>query len=104
MDGGFVEHLAPSQRRRSLRRSVQLEAEVMSSSWDGAVSLIATELSQHGIWLQSELALQIGEELSISFIPPHWQAATSFHARAKVQKILSEYLELDESKSGLGRE
>jgi RNA polymerase sigma-70 factor (ECF subfamily) len=27
-----------------------------------------------------------------------------FHARAKAQKILSEYLELDEAKSGVGNE
>lgn len=37
-------------------------------------------------------------------IPKGTVMSRLFHARAKVQKILSEYLELDESKSGLGRE
>src|SRR5689334_8436445 len=37
-------------------------------------------------------------------IPKGTVMSRLFHARAKVQKILSEYLELDESKSGLGNE
>lgn len=37
-------------------------------------------------------------------IPKGTVMSRLFHARAKVQKILSEYLELDESKSGVGRE
>ena len=37
-------------------------------------------------------------------IPKGTVMSRLFHARAKVQKILSEYLELDESKSGVGSE
>jgi len=37
-------------------------------------------------------------------IPKGTVMSRLFHARAKVQKILSEYLELDESRSGIGRE
>lgn len=37
-------------------------------------------------------------------IPKGTVMSRLFHARAKVQKILSEYLELDESKSGVGNE
>ncbi|HVE82477.1 MAG TPA: sigma-70 family RNA polymerase sigma factor [Myxococcales bacterium] len=37
-------------------------------------------------------------------IPKGTVMSRLFHARTKVQKILSEYLELDESKSGLGNE
>lgn len=37
-------------------------------------------------------------------IPKGTVMSRLFHARAKVQKILSEYLELDESKSGVGHE
>jgi len=45
------------------------------------------------------------EELARTLeIPKGTVMSRLFHARAKVQKILSEYLELDESKSGLGSE
>jgi RNA polymerase sigma-70 factor, ECF subfamily len=37
-------------------------------------------------------------------IPKGTVMSRLFHARAKVQKILSEYLELDEAKSGIGNE
>jgi RNA polymerase sigma-70 factor (ECF subfamily) len=37
-------------------------------------------------------------------IPKGTVMSRLFHARAKMQKILSEYLELDESKSGVGNE
>jgi RNA polymerase sigma-70 factor (ECF subfamily) len=37
-------------------------------------------------------------------IPKGTVMSRLFHARAKVQKILSEYLELDESKAGIGNE
>jgi RNA polymerase sigma-70 factor, ECF subfamily len=45
------------------------------------------------------------EDLSRTLeIPKGTVMSRLFHARAKVQKILCEYLELDESKSGIGNE
>jgi RNA polymerase sigma-70 factor (ECF subfamily) len=45
------------------------------------------------------------EDLSrVLEIPKGTVMSRLFHARAKVQKILSEYLELDESKTGVGSE
>lgn len=45
------------------------------------------------------------EELAkVLQIPKGTVMSRLFHARAKVQKILSDYLELDESKSGVGSE
>ena len=45
------------------------------------------------------------EDLSRTLkIPKGTVMSRLFHARAKVQKILSEYLELDEAKSGIGSE
>ena len=45
------------------------------------------------------------EDLSRTLeIPKGTVMSRLFHARAKVQKILSEYLELDEAKSGVGSE
>ncbi len=45
------------------------------------------------------------EELATTLeIPKGTVMSRLFHARAKVQKLLSEYLELDEAKSGVGTE
>ena len=45
------------------------------------------------------------EDLSRTLdIPKGTVMSRLFHARIKVQKILSEYLELDDSKSGIGGE
>ncbi len=45
------------------------------------------------------------EDLSRTLdIPKGTVMSRLFHARAKVQKILSQYLELDEAKSGVGNE
>ena len=45
------------------------------------------------------------EDLSRTLdIPKGTVMSRLFHARLKVQKILSEYLDLDESKSGIGNE
>jgi RNA polymerase sigma-70 factor, ECF subfamily len=45
------------------------------------------------------------EDLSRTLdIPKGTVMSRLFHARAKVQKILSEYLELDDARSGAGSE
>ncbi len=75
---------ATRHRRKSLRRAVRLETEVTCELWDGAVPLLATNLSLHGIWLESELPVHPGSELSVSFVPPHWAFASPIHARACV--------------------
>lgn len=83
--------LGPTSRRtrRSMRRAVQLEADVMSPLWDGAVSLALTNLSRHGAWLDSDLALEVGEELSVMFTPPRWSSLglPRLRARATVMRV-----------------
>ncbi|HKU36633.1 MAG TPA: hypothetical protein VJR89_00765 [Polyangiales bacterium] len=76
--------LAP---RRSSRRSVHLETEVRSEHWDGPVALLATELSPDGLWVESDYALEVGSELSVAFVPPHWPYAAPLSARARVTRV-----------------
>ena len=58
-----------------------------------------------GILLLREIEGMSYEEIALTLkIPKGTVMSRLFHARVKVQKILSEYLELDESKSGLGNE
>jgi hypothetical protein len=90
--------------RRSLRRAVQLEADVMSELWDGAVPLPLSNLSQHGAWLDSELALHVGDELSLTFTPPRWQnlGLPKLRAHATVARVSLRRRRGDAASAGMG--
>lgn len=62
----------PSSRRRAVRRAVHVECAVRSPLWDGSANYVATDLSPQGLWLSSDLALERGAPLQLSFRPPHW--------------------------------
>jgi hypothetical protein len=95
---------AARRNRRSLRRAVQLEADVMSDLWDGAVPLTLTNLSLHGAWLDAELSLDVGDELSLSFTPPHWQTLglPKLRARATVARVSLRRRRNDSASAGMG--
>jgi hypothetical protein len=59
-------------RRRALRRAVRMECETLSALWDDTAALVATNLSPQGLWLGTELPLEVGEQLVVSFRPPRW--------------------------------
>jgi hypothetical protein len=61
-------------RRRALRRAVSLECAVLSTDWVDIAPLVAVDLSPLGMWLDTELLLEPGSELVVSFRPPHWPA------------------------------
>lgn len=88
--------------RRSLRRAVRVEVEVSSELWDGTVPLVATDLSLHGLWLESDLPLQAGSELWISLLPPHWPCSTPFQARARVERAGMLRRGTDRGRAGMG--
>lgn len=68
-------------------------------------ALEAVPEKHRAILLLREVEGMSYEDLSRTLeIPKGTVMSRLFHARTKVQKILSEYLELDESKSGLGNE
>jgi hypothetical protein len=53
-----------------VRRAVALECTLHSEHWDEGVQLPASNLSTDGIWLDTPIALDPGEELVVSFTPP----------------------------------
>ena len=68
-------------------------------------ALEAVPEKHRAILLLREVEGMSYEDLSRTLqIPKGTVMSRLFHARTKIQKILSEYLELDESKSGLGNE
>lgn len=74
-------------RRHSLRRAVRLEAAVMADTWDGTVPLLATNLSDDGLWLESDLPLDIGTEVLVSIAPPRWPVNESLTVLAEVTRV-----------------
>jgi hypothetical protein len=90
------------RRRRSLRRTVNLETDVTSDEWEGSVSLLTTDLSQHGCWLESDLPLDVGTELAISFVPPGDADQTPVAARGRVVHVALMRRRSDAGRPGMG--
>ncbi|MGB5704541.1 MAG: PilZ domain-containing protein, partial [Polyangiales bacterium] len=63
---------AKREARRAVRRLVDLECEVYSALWGEAISHRAVEVSENGLWIQTELLLEIGTEVTLTFSPPDW--------------------------------
>jgi hypothetical protein len=91
-------------RRRAIRRAVALECEVMSDQWDGAVSLPVTDLSCFGLWVQTLLTLEAGEEVMVSLMPPFWPNKSPLLALATVSRVGMFRRRCDLHTSGMGLE
>lgn len=91
-----------TRRRRSLRRAVRVEAEVASNLWDGCVSFVATDVSVHGLWLDTDLALDVGEELIVSLRPPGWPVPQPLTAIARVARVGLHRRKLETKRPGMG--
>jgi len=64
---------AKREARRAVRRLVDLECEVYSELWGEAISHRATDVSEDGLWIQTDLLLEIGTEVTLIFYPPDWE-------------------------------
>ncbi|KPK52274.1 MAG: hypothetical protein AMJ63_09840 [Myxococcales bacterium SG8_38_1] len=64
---------AKREARRAVRRLVDLECEVYSELWGEAISHRAIDLSESGLWIQTELLLEVGSEVTLTFLPPDWE-------------------------------
>jgi len=94
--GALGSRLGTNPQKSALRREL---AEKIQEA------LAAVPEKHRAILLLREIEGMSYEDLSRTLdIPKGTVMSRLFHARAKVQKILSEYLELDESKSGVGSE
>jgi PilZ domain len=91
-----------SHRRRSLRRAVSLEASLLSDGWDGSVPFTATNLSPEGLWLETDLPLDLGEEVVVSFRPPTWSAEQPMRALARVTRVGLYRRKREHRRSGMG--
>jgi hypothetical protein len=74
-------------RRRSLRRAVQVECQVLSDLWEGQAPFLSSNLSPEGLWLQTSLPLERGEELLVTLSPPRWSEDEPLVALAQVARV-----------------
>lgn len=94
--GALGSRLGTNPQKSALRREL---AEKIQEA------LASVPEKHRAILLLREVEGMSYEDLSRTLdIPKGTVMSRLFHARAKVQKILSEYLELDEAKSGVGNE
>lgn len=94
--GALGSRLGTSPQKSALRRELVEKIQA---------ALAQVPEKHRAILLLREVEGMSYEELSRTLeIPKGTVMSRLFHARAKVQKILSEYLELDEAKSGIGTE
>lgn len=73
--------------RRSVRRAVQLECDVVSSLWDDAVALPVTNLCEHGAWLETSLPLGVGDEVYLAFSPPGWRTGAPILVVGEIVRV-----------------
>lgn len=74
-------------KRRSLRRAVALECTLQSELWDEALTLPASNLSVDGVWVETQLSLDLGDDLIVSFTPPGLAAHHIVWATATVVRV-----------------
>lgn len=91
-----------ASRRRSLRRAVALECQLECDSWAEPVLLPATDVSDQGLWVETPLALERGEELVVSFTLPNAPSAPRLWAIAEVARVGLWRRRNDPHRAGMG--
>jgi PilZ domain len=90
-------------RRSALRRAVRMECQVLSALWDEIAPLMATNLSPYGLWLDSGLALDEGDEVVVSFRPPGWpDHGWPVTVMAEVVRVQLSRRQADSGPAGMG--
>jgi hypothetical protein len=88
--------------RRSLRRAAHLQCELVSTFWDEPVPHLATDLSEHGLWVRTLFPLAVGEHLFVFFRPPRSDRETL--VTAVVRRVELCRRASDPGSSGMGLE
>jgi hypothetical protein len=75
-------------RRTAMRRAVRMCCVVRSALWDGAAPHLVTDLSSDGAWLSTDLPLDAGDQVVLTFRPPRWPAGQlPVRVRAEVVRV-----------------
>lgn len=93
---------AKREARRAVRRLVDLECEVYSEVWGEAIPHRVTDVSEDGLWIQTDLLLEIGSEVTLTFYPPDWD--DPLYVAGRVQRVELQHRPGDACAVGMGIE
>jgi len=93
---------AKREARRAVRRLVDLECGVYSDLWGEAIAHRATDVSEEGLWIQTDLLLERGTEVTLTFYPPDWEEP--LYVAGRVQRVELQKRTGDEGAVGMGIE
>lgn len=74
--------------RRALRRAVDLPCELISRYVDEPMLYWASDLTPHGIWLETPAPMEIGERVVVCFKPIAWWGHRELTVFAEVARVL----------------
>jgi len=93
---------AKREARGAVRRLVDLECAVYSELWGEAISHRVTDVSEDGLWIQTDLLLEIGTEVALTFYPPDWEEP--LYVAGRVERVELQRRAGEESRVGMGVE
>jgi Tfp pilus assembly protein PilZ len=93
---------AKAEARRAVRRFVDLECDVYADLWGEAISHRVTDVSEEGLWIQTDLLLEVGTEVALTFFPPDWEEPLCVAGR--VQRVELRARRGDRNAVGMGIE
>ncbi|MGB8329495.1 MAG: PilZ domain-containing protein [Polyangiales bacterium] len=91
---------AKREARKAVRRLIDLECAVYSELWGEAISHRVTDVSEDGLWIQTDLLLEIGSEVTLTFYPPDWEEP--LYVAGRVQRVELQRRPGDGSAVGMG--
>ena len=91
---------AKREARKAVRRLVDLDCAVYCELWGESISHRVTDLSEEGLWIRTELLLEVGTEVTLTFHPPDWEQALCVAGR--VQRVELRSRSADRSSIGMG--
>jgi len=91
---------AKREARGAVRRLIDLECGVFSDVWGEAIMHRATDVSEDGLWIETDLLLEVGSEVTLTFYPPDWEAP--LYVAGRVQRVELEQSASQSTSIGMG--
>jgi hypothetical protein len=97
---GIQQRGSTIEARQAVRRAIELDCAVYADTWDEALVHHATNVSELGLWLESDLLLDVGTEVSVVFTLPDW--LEPLYAAGRIQRVLLRRRHDDPRSAGMG--
>jgi hypothetical protein len=94
--------VALPRARRSLRRALRFDCEVVADRYEGTVIHQVHDMSTHGAFLESALPLDPGDEVILSLRPPRYPLRTAMTIVAEVARVWLPRRRHDPGPAGMG--